>query len=65
MAKQGTSVATSAEIEQRLEEAARFACEWSGADPDSSLGGDRQNYLWMEAVETLVKPLLAKLGIDS
>jgi hypothetical protein len=45
-----------------IEAMARLVCEWNDQDPDASLGGDGQNYLWHEAAETLVKPMLILLG---
>lgn len=44
-----------------LREIARKSCELRGANPDASLGGDGQNFLWMEALEVEVKPTLAAL----
>lgn len=41
-----------------LEAMARLICEWSDTDPDTSLGGDKQNFLWQEVAETLAEPLL-------
>lgn len=44
-----------------LREIARKSCELRGANPDASLGGDGQNFLWMEVLEVEVKPTLAAL----
>ena len=32
----------------KVEEVARALCWANGQDPDLSLGGDKQNWLWME-----------------
>lgn len=44
-----------------VEQMARFACKWADTNPDDSLGGDHQNFLWVEAAETLIRPLIAML----
>lgn len=44
-----------------IEAMARLLCELNEMNPDSSLGGDGQNFLWQEIAETTVKPML-KLG---
>lgn len=41
-----------------IERAARELCRRDDVDPDSSLGGDGQNFLWMEYAELKVKPVL-------
>lgn len=41
-----------------IERAARELCLRGDVDPDSSLGGDGQNFLWMEYAELKVKPVL-------
>ena len=45
----------------KVEVMARAACEWEGSDPDESLGGDQQNFRWMEAAETLVSAQIKAL----
>ncbi len=40
-----------------VERAARLLCKLDMLDPDSSLSGDGQNFLWMEYAETKVKPI--------
>lgn len=42
--------------EELVEQIARLICEWNDDNPDASLGGDGQNFLWMEVAETLVRP---------
>lgn len=44
-----------------IEIAAREMCRNDMLDPDSSLSGDGQNFLWMEYAETKVKPMLRTL----
>jgi hypothetical protein len=34
-----------------IEKAARVLCWKNGMDPDTSLGGDGENFLWMEYVD--------------
>lgn len=41
-----------------LERAARALCEIDDVDPDSSLGGDGQNFLWMEYANVHVRAVL-------
>lgn len=36
-------------------------CLIDDVDPDSSLGGDKQNFLWMEYAEVRVKPMLREI----
>ena len=48
-------------MSELIEKLARMYCALDDADPDSSLGGDGQNFLWMEYAETHVKPMLAEI----
>ena len=42
------------------ERAARALCKVDGCDPDTSLGGDKENWLWMEYI-TEAKAVLTTL----
>lgn len=44
-----------------IERAAREMCINDMLDPDSSLGGDGQNLLWVEYAETKIKPVLRSI----
>lgn len=35
-------------MDNEAERVARLLCKFDGGDPDMSLGGDKQNFLWME-----------------
>lgn len=59
MAEHANAPSSAGVTQAGLERMARFACEWNDLEADSSLGGDGQNFLWMEYLETLVKPMLA------